>query len=130
MRRRDDEVGPRATVLVIDNIELLRECMTEALEDTGRFNVVVAASGREGLGLLLRAGPPFDVVVLDCRMLGGLRVLGRLRQARPDLPVIAVSADPGHRRIALDRGARAFVGKIPASFMRDLLAVLHEVLVR
>lgn len=108
---------PRTVVLVIDDTEVLREYVTEVLQETGRFQVIVAATGREGLGLLARADHPFAAVVLDCWMPGldGIQVLERVQQARPDLPVIVVSADPGYQKAALDRGARTFVERVPGA---------------
>jgi len=56
-----------------------------------------------------------DVVLLDLVMkgIGGLDVLGKLRQMDPAARVVVVSADiqDSSRQLAHDSGARAFVNK-------------------
>jgi DNA-binding NtrC family response regulator len=121
---------PLATVLLVDDTDVLRAYVKEVLESTGRFRVTEAATAHEGLRLLRRATQAYAAIVLDCRMPGlhGLCALAEAHEVRPDVPVIVVSADPANRVEALGRGASAFVEKVPAEYVKNLLVVLDEVL--
>jgi len=57
-----------------------------------RFEVCTASNGEEGLARAREMD--FAIVFLDVRMPGmdGIEVLGRLRQIRPELPVVIVTA--------------------------------------
>lgn len=74
-------------VLVVEDDPLVREMAVEALRDAG-FGVVEAASGEEALE---RAKTAPDAAVLDIQLPGrldGWEVGERLRQMRPDIPVV------------------------------------------
>jgi two-component system copper resistance phosphate regulon response regulator CusR len=78
-------------VLVIEDEPRLLAFVRHALEAEGLV-VEAAADGAAGLEAALRGG--HDLVVLDLVLpgLSGLTVLERLRDARPDLPVLILSA--------------------------------------
>jgi DNA-binding NtrC family response regulator len=61
---------------------------------SARFDVVVAASGRDGLTILQNQGP-FAVVLSDLRMPGmnGATFLGQVRQLAPDTVRLLVTGD-------------------------------------
>lgn len=76
-------------ILIIDDSPEDREQFASLLEEAEPgVAVVTAAGGRDGLARV--AEQVFDCVLLDLRLDGedGLDVLARLRQVRPDLPVI------------------------------------------
>jgi two-component system cell cycle sensor histidine kinase/response regulator CckA len=75
-------------VLVVDDDELIRLSTSRLLEALGHATVI-AGSGESALELL-QAGAEFDVVILDINMpgIGGAGTLPRLRELRPDLPVL------------------------------------------
>ncbi len=77
-------------VVVIDDDHLVRDSLCVFLEDAG-FDVLSAASGREGLQLVHDAHP--DVVLCDLRMpdMDGLKVLEAITRELPETPVIVVS---------------------------------------
>jgi len=77
-------------MLVDDEALVLRTC-TLLLQDLGH-GVQPAGSGLECLRLL-KAGNPFDLVVLDVNMPGmdGIETMSRIRLLRPDLPVLFCS---------------------------------------
>jgi DNA-binding response OmpR family regulator len=79
-----------ARVLVIDDVEELREVLREALRADGH-DVVVAAEGGEGLALHRR--DPVDVVITDIFMPGqeGIETILELRRCFPGVKVIAMS---------------------------------------
>ncbi len=114
----------RATILTMDDTELLRESMALYLEDKG-FRVLQAANGRVGLELVAREHP--DLVLVDLRMpeMSGMEVLSRLREIAPDTPAIVVSGT-GLLHDALEAirlGAWDFVTKP----MADMDVLLHAV---
>jgi DNA-binding NtrC family response regulator len=82
---------PPATVLIVDDEEIIREAL-EALLVAEGYAVVTAATGREGLD---RVGDrPVDVVLLDLMLpdLNGLEVLDEIRRVDEELPVIMITA--------------------------------------
>lgn len=77
-------------VVVIDDDRLVRDSMCVFLEDIG-YQVVSAASAREGLQRCRKELP--DVVLCDLRMpdMDGLQVLEILTREQPQMPVIVIS---------------------------------------
>jgi PAS domain S-box-containing protein len=75
-------------ILVIDDEEAVRDVVRRFLEIAGH-QVTCAASGNEALALLAR-GWPTDLIILDLMMPreDGLGTLCRLRQQRPETPVL------------------------------------------
>jgi two-component system nitrogen regulation response regulator NtrX len=91
-----------ARVLVVDDEPAIRDTMKMILEYDGH-EVLLAASGAEGLAIAERDAP--DLVFVDIKMPGldGLEVLGRLRAQNDALPVVVVSAH-GTAATALEAG--------------------------
>ncbi|KAF0244159.1 MAG: Nitrogen assimilation transcription regulatory protein [Planctomycetota bacterium] len=79
-----------ALALVIDDEPSICWAFRQMLEGKGH-RAVVAPSAEEGLAALT---PEVDLVVLDVRLPGmdGLTALRRIRERRPDLPVIVITA--------------------------------------
>jgi CheY-like chemotaxis protein len=96
--------GPR--ILIVEDEFLIRLTLAEALTDAG-FEVTEAGDGEEAAALL-RAQPPFDVMLTDLQLPGRLHGGDVARLARtdtPGLPVIFVSGrpmPPGRARSAAD----------------------------
>ncbi len=82
--------GSRARVLVVDDVESVREMMAEALRLDGH-EVTIAASGEETLELSREIA--FDVTFVDLVMPGinGLDVLKSLLQFSPDADIVVVT---------------------------------------
>lgn len=78
-------------VLIIDDEPNMRWVLGRALEQAG-YTVHGAATGNEGLALL--GHTPVDLVLLDLKLKGedGLTVLRRLRERRPELVVMLLTA--------------------------------------
>jgi DNA-binding NtrC family response regulator len=79
-----------ATVLVVDDEQLIRWSLAERLKADG-LDVVEAATAQEALD---RFGPDVDLVLLDYRLpdSDGLRVLKKMKAAQPDVPIILLTA--------------------------------------
>ena len=116
-------MSERGRILVVDDESGIRFSLKGILEDEG-FAVAEAESGEAGLALL-DSGEAFDLVFLDIWLPGldGLEVLSRLREDRPELPVVMIS---GHGTIetavgAIKLGAFDFIEK-PLSLEKVVLA--------
>lgn len=103
----------RATVLICDDDERLRELMRVTLEPG--YDCLEAGDAREAIELFRAAKPA--VALLDV-MLPGKSGIDLLREVRADpelahIPIIVVSAwtRDADRTAAADAGAEAFLGK-------------------
>lgn len=116
-------------VLVVEDDPTIAEVVTEYLGRAGH-TVRRAADGVTALQLARLAAP--DLVVLDVMLpgLGGLEVCRTLREARPDLPVVLLTAlgDEADRLAGLGSGADDYVVK-PFS-PRELVMRVNAVLRR
>ena len=101
-----------ASVLVIDDEEIMREILQTLLEREG-CQVSLAASGE--YGLTLARSQPFDVAIVDVMMPGidGIETLDELRTLDEDLPVILITAFASVENAiaAMKRGAFDYVTK-------------------
>ncbi|KAA5609716.1 hybrid sensor histidine kinase/response regulator [Rhodovastum atsumiense] len=88
-----DDAAPRR-VLVVDDDELVRMTVTDALEDAG-FAVQVAPGAKAALELLARM--PVEVMVTDLAMpeMDGLALIRAAREARPELPCVLLTGYAG-----------------------------------
>ncbi len=79
-----------ATLLIIDDDDVVRASLAAYLEDSG-FSVLQAGNGQQGLQVFEEHQP--DLVIGDLRMpqLGGLEQLRQVSVLAPQLPVIVVS---------------------------------------
>ncbi|NOZ86115.1 MAG: sigma-54-dependent Fis family transcriptional regulator [Deltaproteobacteria bacterium] len=102
----------RPSVLLADDEGTVRRAIATMLTETG-YEVKTASSGDEALGLL--KSRHFDILVTDLRMEGmdGLDLLVEAKSAKPNLPVILVTAygTVAQAVEAMRRGADDFVTK-------------------
>lgn len=79
-----------ATLLVIDDDDALLEALRQILERADH-RVTLARNGREGYQRF--TADRFDLVITDILMpeQEGLETINQLRQAAPDLPILAIS---------------------------------------
>ena len=116
-----------ATILIIDDDDLIRVLLRSALEEAG-YEVTEAANGRQGLELYRYR--PTDLVITDIVMpeMNGLDMLLALTREFLDAKVIAISG-AGEEKNALDvaklLGARQTFQK-PFSLPHLLGAVRYE----
>ena len=108
-----------ATILVVDDepdVEaLFRQQFRREIRD-GRFKIDFARSGNEALRLIEAfAGTTLVLILSDINMPGmsGLNLLPKVRAARPNVPVIMITAygDTETRRTVLEAGAEALFTK-------------------
>ena len=111
------------SILVVDDepdvADLFRQRFRRETRQ-GTYVMHFAASGEEALDRLAEEMQPALVAVLsDINMPGmdGLELLGAIKQRRPDLPVMMVTAygDDERRRRARELGAFEFISK-PVDF--------------
>jgi PAS domain S-box-containing protein len=103
----------QARILVVDdqlaNVTLLLEMLASA----GYTRVESAMDASEVCALHRRNA--YDLILLDLQMPGmdGFQVMEGLKANEPDgiLPVLVITAQPGHKLRALQAGARDFVSK-------------------
>ena len=113
------------SILVVDDEPDVAELFRQRFRrETRRGSYVMhfAASGEKALDLLAGEIQPALIVILsDINMPGmdGLQLLGEIKQRRPDLPVMMVTAygDDERRRRASELGAFEFITK-PVDFDR------------
>jgi two-component system, chemotaxis family, protein-glutamate methylesterase/glutaminase len=119
----------RSRVLIVDDSDLMRDLLTEIIEETDDFKVVgQARTGLEAIRLIHQLNP--DVITLDIEMpdLNGLETLGYIMSETPR-PVVIVSSHTrsivGAAIQAYDFGALEIVPK-PAGDERRDVAVLRD----
>lgn len=111
------------TILIVEDEQVLRESLAELLSEEG-YEVLQAADGKQAHDLILQR--PADLVLSDVRMpeMDGITLLGHLRAAAPETPVIMLTAY-GTVQSAVDamrRGAYDYLLK-PVQFDDLLLKV-------
>ena len=102
-----------ATVLIVDDQEANISLLQQILEEAGYVNVTSTMNSREVCALHRKHG--YDLILLDLQMPGmdGFQVIEGLKTNIADayLPVLVITAQPGHKLRALQAGARDFVSK-------------------
>jgi len=109
----EPETGAGVRVLVVDDDSLHREALREVLEAL-QFRVVgEAADGVQGIIEALQTDP--EVVLMDLRMpgLGGIESTQQIKERRPNIQVIILTAydDFGLRVAAEEAGAYCYLPK-------------------
>jgi signal transduction histidine kinase/CheY-like chemotaxis protein len=104
----------KATVLLVDDEEMIREAVTAVLESLG-LTVLTAADGREALAIVQRPEVRIDVVLMDLTMphMDGREAFQAIRRIHADLPIILSSGYNEHESIQdfMGRGLAAFLQK-------------------
>jgi len=106
-------LGRRATVLVVDDEELVR-CVTQELLGCMGYDAVAVTTGEEAVELV-RGGLRPDLVLLDVVMpgMGGIEAFRKLRELVPGLPVLLSSGFTDSRAAAelMDEGLNGIITK-------------------
>ena len=102
-----------AAVLVVDDQEANVRLLQQMLQQAGYLHVSVSMNPAEVCALHRRNA--YDLILLDLQMAGmdGFQVMEGLKTNAADsyLPVIVITAQPGHKLRALQAGARDFISK-------------------
>lgn len=102
-----------ANILIVDDQESNIELLQELLASTGYSNVHATSKPEEVCALHRKNS--FDLILLDLQMpvMDGFSVMEGLKTNTSDdyLPVIVLTAQPGHKLRALQAGAKDFISK-------------------
>jgi len=94
-----NSVGAGATILVVDDEEVIRQLFKETLEELGH-TVILAESGSEGLEQVKQRD--FALVFLDLKMPGmdGAELFRQIKTIKPRLPVTIITGYPNSEMMA------------------------------
>ena len=102
-----------ASILIVDDQAVNVSLLEQMLEAAGYTRVSSTTHSQEVCALHREHG--YDLILLDLQMPGmdGFQVMAGLAAGIPDgyLPVLVLTAEPGHKLRALQAGARDFVAK-------------------
>ncbi len=121
------------TVLVAEDEDAVRSLVRLALKRAG-YTVLTAADGEDALAVAKAHDGKIDLLLTDVVMprMGGPELAVRLRESRPDLPVIFMSGYAGDaltREGSLPSGSafvqKPFTPSVLASTVRDVLVRAH-----
>ena len=102
-------------ILVCDDHALIREAMRGVLKDLVPDAGVIEASDARRLTEAIQKTPALDLLLLDLNLpdQDGLAILADLRERRPEISVVVLSAfqDRDTVRRSLDLGALGFIPK-------------------
>ena len=118
----------RTSVMLVDDHQVMRDLLRDALENTGEFQVVAqAADGQEALRLVQEAAP--DVIVMDVIMpvMDGIEACREITELLPDTRVLMLTASNEQDAIvrSIAAGATGYLQKY--SGKEQLLTTLREV---
>ena len=102
-----------ANILIVDDQEANVSLLSQLLSEAGYTRVTSTMNSREVCALHRKNG--YDLILLDLQMPGmdGFQVMEGLKTSDADsyLPVLVLTAQPGHKLRALQAGARDFISK-------------------
>lgn len=102
-----------AKILIVDDQEANVRLLEQMLSDAGYKNITSTMEPREVSDLYRQNR--YDLILLDLYMPGmdGFQVLEELKKIEQEgyLPVLVITAQPGHKLRALQAGAKDFVSK-------------------
>lgn len=129
----DEDIRGTGKVLIMDDEEIVRDAVTSLLEYLG-YQVETAAEGRETLEKYIQAhtsGVPFDVVIMDLTIpggMGGREAVRELRKYDPDARVI-VSSGYNTDPIMAHHEKYGFDGVVPKPYqLEDLGRAVKEII--
>ncbi|RJX34098.1 MAG: response regulator [Oxalobacter sp.] len=102
-----------ARILIVDDQDVNIKLLKKMLHNAGYQNVTSTQNPRDVCPMHL--ANPFDLILLDLQMphMDGFEVLEALKKNETSgyLPVLVITAQPGHKLRALQSGAKDFVSK-------------------
>ncbi len=118
----------RTRVMLVDDHQIMRDLLRDALENTGEYQVVAqAADGEEAMRLVEEAAP--EVIVMDVIMpvMDGIEACREITDRLPDTRVLMLTASNEKEAVvrSIAAGATGYLQKY--SGKEQLLATLREV---
>ena len=102
-----------AKILIVDDQQANVDLLGQLLSDAGYTTVTATLRAQEVCALHRKV--QFDLILLDLQMpvIDGFQVMEELKTnaADPYLPVLVITAQPGHKLRALQAGAKDFISK-------------------
>jgi len=102
-----------ANILIVDDQESYVSLLEQLLRETGYTSVASTTNPLDVCGLYRKNR--YDLILLDLQMPGmdGFQVMEGLKAIETDsyVPVIVITAQPGHKLRALEAGAKDFISK-------------------
>lgn len=103
-------------VMVVDNSDVMREVLREAIENVGPFTVLdEAADGAEAVEIAQQMARSIDVVMMDMVMpnVDGVEATRRIKDIDPTIKVIFVTSVTQQERMkpAIKAGADGYITK-------------------
>ena len=106
-------------ILIVDDHPLIVQGLTVALHDIDPSVVSESAGSAEQALAVLDQNKPLALILLDLGLPGaeGLDLLTRIRDKRPEVPVVVLSANDERETVlgSLDAGAMGFISKRSAT---------------
>ncbi|MCP5006824.1 MAG: response regulator [Planctomycetes bacterium] len=134
IQEKREENPVMGKVLIMDDEELIRLTASAILKDLG-YDVVLSGNGDEAIGFYYEAedsGHPFDAVVLDLTIrggMGGMETIKRLHEINPKVKAL-VSSGYSDAPVMSDFRKYGFSGVITKPYaMEDLNRALQGVIV-
>lgn len=130
--RAEVATGLTGRVLLMDDDPMVADVAQDMLATLG-YTAETTACGKTAIARMRDAeakGQPFDLVILDLTVpggMGGQETVPHLRQIRPDVPVLVMSGYADNSVLA-DHGRHGFDGVLPKPFsIPDLRTAVEEV---
>src|SRR3954463_15367813 len=102
-----------ARILIVDDLDANVLLLDRMMRRAGYASIASTKNPREVCDL--HRANNYDLILLDLHMPGmdGFEVIEALKKIEPDgyVPVLVVTAQPGHKLRALEAGARDFISK-------------------
>ena len=102
-----------ANILIVDDLPANVMLLEKMLAGVGYTNITSTMDPRTVCAL--HAAHHYDLILLDLQMpeMDGFQVMAALKKQDPSgyLPVLVITAQPGHKLLALQSGAKDFVSK-------------------
>jgi CheY-like chemotaxis protein len=118
----------QANILIVDDEEANVLLLERTLRGAGYISIESTTNSRKVCELYRKNR--YDLIILDIRMPGmdGFQVMEGLREIEfdDDLPVLVITAEPGHKQRALQAGAKDFISK-PFELV-EVLTRVHNML--
>jgi len=114
-------------ILVVDDDPNIRLIFQKTLQTEG-YEVLTASTGVQALDLIL--GNDFNLMILDIKMpdIHGLEVLGLVREAGNNMPVIMCSAFEGMKEDFVIKSSNIFEYLVKPIDLKILISVVKKAL--